>query len=96
MELDLKEITKAWITSYNATEEQKQLAHSRYDICLSCPSIVEKHVPVVGKKYFQCGECGCPIQKKIYSHKYNPCPLKKWEDVDAKFSNLFNKPKNVV
>ena len=96
MELDLKEITRAWITSYTASDEQKKLAHDRYDVCLKCPSIVEKHVPVTNKKYFQCGECGCPIPKKIYSHKFNPCPLKKWEESDTKFPDIFNKKKNVV
>ena len=33
-----------------------------------------------------CGECGCPIAKKIFTNDYNPCPLKKWEEVDAEYA----------
>jgi hypothetical protein len=30
---------------------------------------------------FICGECGCPLSKKIFSPKPGPeaCPLSKWE-----------------
>jgi hypothetical protein len=32
-----------------------------------------------------CEECGCPISKKIFTPKFNACPLKKWEEVDTPY-----------
>lgn len=96
MAIDLNEITRAWITSYFATEEEKELAQKRYEICLKCPSLKEKHIPLRKKHYYQCGECGCPIQKKIYSPKYNPCPLKKWDVSDNEHLSIFQKDKKNV
>ena len=96
MIIDLNEITRAWITSYFATEEEKELAQKRYEICLKCPSLKEKHIPLRKKHYYQCGECGCPIKKKIYSPKYNPCPLKKWDVSDNEHPSIFQKDKKNV
>lgn len=97
MAIDLKEITQAWITSFFATQEQKELAQKRYEICLKCPSLKEKYIPFKKKYYYQCSECGCPIQKKIYSPKYNPCPLKKWNVSDDNHPDIFQKnKKNVI
>jgi len=78
--MDFLKISKAWITSYNPTEKQKELAEKRYSICDSCPSKVKA---LLG--YYKCNECGCPIQKKIFSDVYNDCPLKKWESVDTAY-----------
>ena len=78
--MDFLKISKAWITSYNPTEKQKELAEKRYSICDSCPSKVKA---LLG--YYKCNECGCPIQKKIFSDTYNDCPLKKWESVDTEY-----------
>jgi hypothetical protein len=32
-----------------------------------------------------CGKCGCPLNKKVFSPNYNPCPLKKWDSVDSSY-----------
>jgi len=40
-----------------------------------------------------CGECGCPITKKIFSNDFNDCPLKKWEEVDTTYQTF--KPKSI-
>ena len=63
-----------------ATPQQEKLAHLRGKICDGCPSkqVITKKL----KLATICGECGCPISKKIFSSKYNPCPLKKWEEID--------------
>ena len=75
----LKEIVTAWATSFNPTEEQQKLAEERYKICQGCPKLEEK------MGYEICGECGCPISKKIFTHKQeNSCPLNKWDDVERK------------
>jgi len=78
--MDLKEIINAWSTSFNPSSVQSKLAENRMKICEMCPSL---------KKVFNqnwsafCGECGCPIAKKIYSTTNNPCPLLKWSEVDG-------------
>ena len=83
MDFDFKKITKAWFDSYFGTKEQKELAILRSSICEVCPS---RNVLVNGIDLLTtCGECGCPIKKKIFSPDFNDCPLKKWEEVDVKF-----------
>lgn len=80
MELDLKKIANAWWDSYFGPSELKELAQARLAICEECPSrkvAFRKLVP-----FPQCGECGCPIGKKVFSYQKNDCPLKKWEEVD--------------
>lgn len=78
--MDFLKIAKAWITSYNPTDREQDLAEKRYLICDSCPSKVKA---ILG--YYKCNECGCPIQKKIFSNVYNDCPLEKWELVDVNY-----------
>lgn len=90
--LDIKEISEAWWNSYFATQEKKEIAKNRLEICQDCPSMTTV-LQKMGKKLSVslCGECGCPISKKIFSPKYNACPLKKWENVDSKYIDEFNK-----
>jgi hypothetical protein len=83
MKKDVFEIFNAWITSLNPTEDQLILAQHRAAICKDCEHkqqfIKDLKLAII------CNLCGCPIQKKIFSNKNNPCPLKKWEEVDKKF-----------
>ena len=82
----IKEIVTAWATSFNPTDEQKELAENRYEICKSCPKLEEK------MGYEICGECGCPIKKKIFTQKQqNTCPLNKWDDVEKKHREMLKK-----
>ena len=68
----LLDIATSWKNSLNPTEEQEIRANERRSVCKTCPSLKGKlHIGV-------CGECGCPISKKIYSNS-NSCPLKKWK-----------------
>jgi hypothetical protein len=81
--MDFKKIFKAWITANNPTDKELELAEKRNTICDSCPSkkvITDKLT--IGTI---CGECGCPISKKIFSDQFNDCPLEKWEQIDAKY-----------
>jgi hypothetical protein len=81
MDLNFKKIYKAWITSYFPNETQKLLAEKRNEICEACPSrkvLIDKL-----KLGVVCGECGCPLTKKIFSNDFNDCPLKKWKEVDT-------------
>ncbi len=77
--MDLLNIIRAWGASYFATDEQKQRAEERLEICNSCEFIKEISIGHI------CGKCRCPIRKKVFSLKFNDCPEKKWRDVDVKF-----------
>jgi len=81
-------IIDAWITAKNPTNEEKTLAEARWNVCLQCEEFREKR-PITGEPY--CNECGCPLNKKIFSKTYNECPLKKWKDVDDLLYTLTQK-----
>jgi hypothetical protein len=88
MKLDFKEISTAWFNKLIHSPQQKKLADDRFDICLECPS---KQEIFKGKEWsLKCGECGCPLQAKIYTnytyqHKNGSCPLNKWNEVEDDF-----------
>jgi hypothetical protein len=71
-------IIKAWWIAENPTPQQSELAKKRLQICSGCDSMVDS--VVFGKK---CGECGCPIGKKIFTDVMGSCDLKKWNKVDG-------------
>ena len=81
--MNTAEIIKAWITSFNPSEDEQNMALGRKNICEQCPS----NKKILRKKGWSsiCKECGCPIAKKIYTKTYNPCPLGKWEEIDNMF-----------
>ena len=89
MDLNFKKIYTAWITSYNPSDKQKLLAEKRNEICESCPS--RKILTDISKLGVICGECGCPLTKKIFSSDFNDCPLKKWEQVDSSYQTFKSK-----
>jgi hypothetical protein len=91
--MDIKEIINSWIISSNPNEEQKNQANQRGSICEVCPS--KKVISRFFKISTVCGECGCPISKKIFSPQHNPCPLKKWEDIDKKYLKVEKKTKTL-
>jgi|APGre2960657404_1045060.scaffolds.fasta_scaffold197471_2 hypothetical protein len=79
----LKEIAGSWWRAANPTKEQSDLAKLRLRICKECPSMVES--AAFG---YKCGECGCPIGKKIFTDRYGGCPLSKWNDVDELYKHI--------
>lgn len=88
MGFNIKTITQSWFDSYFGTDEQKKLAAERLEICNQCPS--KKEIIKSQNWSIVCGECGCPINKKIFSKKIKECPLDKWKEVDAN-SVIFSK-----
>lgn len=70
----LVEIAQAWITAINPTEEEKNKAITRSNICDNCDQKDYNNL----LKFYYCKECGCPLSKKIYS-PINSCPLNKWD-----------------
>ena len=69
----IKDIIKSWWTSFGPTEEQSIEAERRLEICNGC----EKRQESIVFGYV-CGQCGCPLGKKIFSEVEQPCPLNKW------------------
>ena len=74
----VKEIVISWWRAQNPTPEQSDLAEKRLKICRGCDSMVES--VVYG---YKCGECGCPIGKKIFTPKMGTCDLHKWDKVEG-------------
>ena len=89
----IKEIAESWIIASNPSDEEMKLATGRYEICQSCSSL-KKALSKTKLEYFQCGECGCPISKKIFSPNWNACPLSKWVSIENEYFNIKEKPKN--
>jgi hypothetical protein len=79
----VKEIAQAWIIAANPSPEQIILANNRLKICNECEFI--KYREASGNPV--CGECGCPLKKKIFSPKYDACPLHKWLEIEK--TNVF-------
>jgi hypothetical protein len=82
------DIAEAWIIAKNPSKEQKNLAEARWNVCIQCPEFREKRI-VTGEPY--CNDCGCPLNKKIFTNIFNECPLKKWKDVDDLLFHLTQK-----
>lgn len=76
-----REIIEAWRIKWNPTEEQKQLAEKRLEICKTCPS--RKEVIKGSDFWVLCGECGCPLEAKSHSPVKGACDLGKWDGVDG-------------
>jgi len=83
--MNIKTIIEAWIIAYNPTSEQIKLAEIRGSFCNQC----EEKKPIIG--VIICGACGCPIAKKVFTNAYNPCPLKKWKEVDREYFKIKEK-----
>jgi hypothetical protein len=76
----IHEIAVSWWRAENPTKEQSDLAQKRLEICMGCNS--RKESIVFG---YVCGECGCPIGKKIFTPKLGTCDLHKWDNVEGLF-----------
>jgi hypothetical protein len=89
--MNFKQIIEAWSISNNPNERQLKLAELRGRICDDCDSknSILKKIPF-------CTECGCPLSKKIFTNDFNPCPLKKWKEVDDKYFNPTKQKKTLV
>ena len=86
--IDYKEIFEAWKISFNPTNLQEELAKKRLGVCLGCNFRKEVLKGVQWSAY--CGDCGCPLNKKVFSKNFNPCTQKKWQNVDAEYMTPIN------
>jgi hypothetical protein len=74
----VKEIIISWWRAENPTPHQSELAEKRLKICMGCDSRRESVV-----FQYVCGECGCPLGKKIFTPKMGSCDLAKWNKVEG-------------
>jgi hypothetical protein len=84
--INYEEIFKAWKISINPNPKQEELAGKRLDICLECD--YRKEVLKGNKWSAYCSDCGCPINKKIFSPIFNACTQKKWGDIDSDYLDV--------
>jgi hypothetical protein len=69
----IKEILLSYMTSFNPTQEQKEVAEKRLEVCASCDFWVQSPL----RDY--CSKCGCNTSAKVFSPKgADACPEKKW------------------
>ena len=79
MTLNIDDIFKAWLKTAIHSDEEKELAMARLEVCNSCPNKKKG----LGSMNI-CGICSCPISindtpvGKTYT-KVNDCPEKRWE-----------------
>lgn len=84
MDINVKKIVSAWVTSFNPKEDERKLAENRFTICSTC-EFKGKNILSVDI----CTKCGCPLSKKVFtSLDYTTCPLGKWDDLDKEFKNI--------
>ena len=69
----IKEILLSYATAINPTEEQKEIAEQRLEICMQCEHWVQSAV----RDY--CDICKCTTSAKVFSPKgASACPKSKW------------------
>ena len=101
MKLDFKEISQAWYNKIIHSNELKNLADKRLDICLMCPSKKEI-LNIKGTEWaLQCGECGCLLKGKVYTpnthiHPKGSCPLNKWKEIEDEYLKSFKTSKTII
>lgn len=76
----MSDIIQSWLRGINPTEEDKERAMKRLEICNGCPHKEES----MFSGLYVCGLCHCPLVYndvpvgKLYSNK-STCPLSKWD-----------------
>ena len=69
----LQEILESYLISFNPTQEQKELAEKRLQVCNDCEFWIQGTI----RDY--CNKCGCTTSAKVFSPKgADSCPMKKW------------------
>jgi len=89
MAFNIREIVKAWITAANPSPEQVTLAEKRYEICSKCELFGIRDIT----KDEYCKSCGCPLNKKIFSDKFDACPANKWLDIEKEHQSILSTSK---
>jgi hypothetical protein len=93
--IDYKEIFEAWKISLNPTQQEEELGQKRLNVCLGCEYRKELLKGLKWTAY--CNDCGCPLNKKVFSKTFNPCTQKKWKDVDSNYMEpILDKTKQTI
>lgn len=71
----IQEILQSYLTSFNPTDEQRELAAKRLKVCSDCEFWIQGQI----RDY--CNQCGCTTSAKVFSPKgSDACPMKKWSE----------------
>ena len=76
MRAKIHEILSGWKNYYFRKLTIEEIADIRREICISNKCGLYKSGTII-----HCGDCGCPIEKKIRS-LISDCPLKLWGHID--------------
>ena len=76
--MNIVEIFKSWAISFDPTQEQNELAAMRMQICDGCEA--KGTSPII-----YCKDCGCPLEKKVFTPYMNRCPRGKWNEAELKY-----------
>ena len=87
----ITEIFRRWVIAENPTKEQAELAAKRHAICLECKWI--RNSLLFDTK---CGDCGCPIGKKIFTPVVGGCRVGNWDEVDGVDKSLKKQNKSII
>lgn len=69
----VQEILQSYITMMNPSDDKKELAEKRLEVCHGCEHWVQNLV------YDHCGICKCATKAKVFSPKgSNACPKNYW------------------
>lgn len=69
----IKEIVLAYAAAINPTEEQKEIAEKRLEVCMNCEEWAKDAIVQ------HCKTCGCATKIKIFSTVGSSgCPKSKW------------------
>jgi hypothetical protein len=95
---DLNEIFNSWLNRSRSDEIIRDKAKERFETCRGSDDIerCENYKEVLRNKSWSayCNGCGCPLEGKIFSDKFNPCPLKKWAEIDGKYGETIDDKRN--
>lgn len=68
----IQEIVQAWATAINPSDEQREVAEQRLQICMTCEFWSNSLVAT-------CTKCGCATKGKVFSPRgIQACPEGKW------------------
>ena len=70
------EIITAWVISIRPSAYREKIATKRMSICFKCEHI-KYNTDIIN--FYYCGECGCPLNKKVYAPNKSSCPKNKWK-----------------
>lgn len=87
MEIDLLKIIEAFKIKISPSEDQKELALKRIDVCSECTHRRGE----ISSATVSCSDCGCFLKGKIFTNVEGECPKGKWDEIDKPYFKIKQK-----